>query len=98
MLLVLVKVLNATIEHPDRNVTQVSCLLFPLTCAWALTCHRFQSQTVDHLWQHAQQSSLHPAIIVNKQYYYVALNQRSHYAPPERPTSSSSTLQQHACT
>ena len=139
----LVKVLNATIEHPDRNVTwdaklgvhvvstshvtqlfvqlqtgswnkrsicagmaqgtipikpdwvsclipvtssttkkklvaSVSCLLFPLaralTCAWALTCHRFQGQTIDHLCLHAHQSSPHRAIIVTKQYYYVALS------------------------
>ena len=135
----LVKVLSATIEHPDRNVTwdaklgvhvvstshvtqlfvqlqtgswnkrsicagmaqgtipikpdwvsclipvtsrttkkklvaSVSCLLFPLTCAWALTCHRFQGHTVDHLCLHAHQSSPHRAIIVNKQYYYVALS------------------------
>jgi len=45
-----------------------------MTCAWALTCHRCQGQTVDHLCLHAHRSSPHRAIIVNKQYYYVALS------------------------
>jgi hypothetical protein len=57
-----------------KLVASVSFLLFPLTCAWALTCHRFQGQTVHHLCLHAHQSSPHRAIIVNKQYYYVALS------------------------
>jgi hypothetical protein len=40
-----------------KLVGSESCLLFPLTCAWALTCHRFQGQTVGHLCLHAHQSS-----------------------------------------
>ena len=68
----LISVTSSTTKK--KLVASVSFLLFPLTCAWALICHRFQGQTVDHLCLHAHQSSPHRAMIVNKQYYYVALS------------------------
>ena len=48
--------------------------MFSLTSAWALSCHRFQGQSLDELCLHGHVSSRSANKLVDKHYTYVAVS------------------------
>jgi hypothetical protein len=48
--------------------------MFSLTSAWALSCHRFQGQSLDELYLHGHVSSRNANKLVDKHYTYVAVS------------------------
>jgi hypothetical protein len=64
----------ARLPLKGSKTVPIKCLMFSLTSAWALSCHRFQGQSLDDLCLHGHVSSRSASKLVDKHYAYVAVS------------------------
>ena len=64
----------ARLRLKSSKTVPIKCLMFSLTSAWALSCHRFQGQSLDELCLHGHVSSRSANKLVDKHYTYVAVS------------------------